>query len=301
MAIIAARELGITVEQRPRDDDAHRQSAEHFRHRCLQRHRSEWRGGEECLRHFARAAAAVRREDAWRRTNGAAPTRDSLLPRTPFFDTARSPRQTLPFAEVVQRAYFARIESRGDRLLSTPDIHCDRAAGRGQPFHYFAVGAAVSEVEVDGFTGMTQCPRVDILHDVGDVDERRRQPRPDRRRLRARHGLADASKNCVWERRVDCSPHSPDTYKSRRSATRRAVFNVTFLHRRHAGQRHPRQQSRRRTAADAGASPCARRSAMRWLRSANRADRSRSPRPRRRGDLHGDPKSALAESVIRDP
>ena len=36
----------------------------------------------------------------------------------------------------------------------TPEIHYDRDAGRGKPFHYFAVGAAVSEVEVDGFTGM---------------------------------------------------------------------------------------------------------------------------------------------------
>jgi hypothetical protein len=38
----------------------------------------------------------------------------------------------------------------------------------GKPFHYFAYGAAVSEVEVDGFTGMWRLRRVDILHDVGD-------------------------------------------------------------------------------------------------------------------------------------
>ena len=39
----------------------------------------------------------------------------------------------------------------------TPDIHWDRATGRGKPFHYFAYGAAVTEVEVDGFTGMNAC------------------------------------------------------------------------------------------------------------------------------------------------
>src|SRR6185295_3762814 len=43
-----------------------------------------------------------------------------------------------------------------------------KQAGRGHPFHYFAYGAAVAEVEVDGYSGMKRVRRVDILHDVGD-------------------------------------------------------------------------------------------------------------------------------------
>ncbi len=50
----------------------------------------------------------------------------------------------------------------------TPDIYFDRATGRGNPFHYFAFGAAVSEVELDRFTGQYRLRRVDILQDVGD-------------------------------------------------------------------------------------------------------------------------------------
>ena len=50
----------------------------------------------------------------------------------------------------------------------TPEIHFDRATGRGKPFHYFAFGAAVSEVEIDRFTGDYRVRRVDILQDVGD-------------------------------------------------------------------------------------------------------------------------------------
>ena len=50
----------------------------------------------------------------------------------------------------------------------TPDIHFDPTTGRGKPFHYFAYGAAVSEVEVDGFTGAYRLLRTDILQDVGD-------------------------------------------------------------------------------------------------------------------------------------
>jgi len=38
----------------------------------------------------------------------------------------------------------------------------------GEPFKYFAYGAAASEVEVDGFTGAYTLRRVDIVHDVGD-------------------------------------------------------------------------------------------------------------------------------------
>ena len=50
----------------------------------------------------------------------------------------------------------------------TPGIHYDRAQGRGKPFHYFAYGAAVVEVELNGLTGEHRVLRADILHDVGD-------------------------------------------------------------------------------------------------------------------------------------
>jgi xanthine dehydrogenase molybdopterin-binding subunit B len=69
------------------------------------------------------------------------------------FDT-RAARKT-SFAAVVQKAYLARVSLSATGYYATPEIHWDRAAGRGKPFHYFACGAAVTEVEVDGFTGMT--------------------------------------------------------------------------------------------------------------------------------------------------
>jgi xanthine dehydrogenase large subunit len=39
---------------------------------------------------------------------------------------------------------------------------------QGEPFKYFAYGAAAAEVEVDGFTGAYRLARADIVHDVGD-------------------------------------------------------------------------------------------------------------------------------------
>ncbi len=83
-----------------------------------------------------------------------------------FFDVDAVETQ-IPFAELLQRAYFARTSLSATGFYRTPDINYDREAGRGKPFHYFAVGAAVSEVEVDGFTGMHHIRRVDILHDAG--------------------------------------------------------------------------------------------------------------------------------------
>ena len=81
--------------------------------------------------------------------------------------TVRGPGTSAPFAAVVERAFLARTPLSATGFYSTPGIHFDAATGRGEPFRYFAWGAAVSEVEVDGFTGQHELLRVDILHDVG--------------------------------------------------------------------------------------------------------------------------------------
>ncbi|MFS2125174.1 xanthine dehydrogenase molybdopterin binding subunit [Pseudomonas sp. Pseusp97] len=75
--------------------------------------------------------------------------------------------QHLGFTEVIQAAYFARIQLSATGFYRTPKIFYDREKGQGHPFFYFAYGAAVSEVEVDTLTGEYRVRRVDILHDVG--------------------------------------------------------------------------------------------------------------------------------------
>lgn len=79
-----------------------------------------------------------------------------------------APAQSVPFADVVLRAYLDREPLSATGYYRTPDLHYDRQSGTGKPFHYFAYGAAASEVEVDGFTGQYRLLRTDILHDVGD-------------------------------------------------------------------------------------------------------------------------------------
>ncbi len=75
---------------------------------------------------------------------------------------------SVPFSDVVGRAYWERIPLAATGFFRMPDVHFDREKGRGQPFAYFAYGAAVAEVEVDGLTGDFQIRRMDVLHDAGN-------------------------------------------------------------------------------------------------------------------------------------
>jgi xanthine dehydrogenase large subunit len=76
--------------------------------------------------------------------------------------------KAMTFPELCEAAYRERVPLFAQGFYRTPDIHWDPKTGQGRPFHYFAWGAAVSEVEVDGFTGQYRFLRTDILHDVGD-------------------------------------------------------------------------------------------------------------------------------------
>ena len=73
----------------------------------------------------------------------------------------------LPFTQLIQNAYLARISLSATGYYRTPKIYYDRETGSGRPFFYFANGAAVSEVSVDTLTGEYTLDKVDILHDVG--------------------------------------------------------------------------------------------------------------------------------------
>ncbi len=73
----------------------------------------------------------------------------------------------LPWAELVQQAYIARVQLWSDGFYATPGLSWDRATLKGNPFYYFAYGAAVSEVLVDTLTGEWKLLRADVLHDAG--------------------------------------------------------------------------------------------------------------------------------------
>ncbi|MCF2948710.1 xanthine dehydrogenase molybdopterin binding subunit [Paraglaciecola aquimarina] len=76
-------------------------------------------------------------------------------------------QQTIPFGEFIKLAYMNRVPLFAAGHYKTPKIYYDRETAKGQPFLYYANGAAVSEVSVDTLTGEYKVEQVDILHDVG--------------------------------------------------------------------------------------------------------------------------------------
>jgi xanthine dehydrogenase large subunit len=82
-------------------------------------------------------------------------------------DEAHVKGRRIEFGAVVMQAYLERVQLWSDGHYATPGLHWNRDTMTGRPFHYFAYGAAVSEVVVDTLTGEWRLLRADLLHDVG--------------------------------------------------------------------------------------------------------------------------------------
>jgi xanthine dehydrogenase molybdopterin binding subunit/xanthine dehydrogenase small subunit len=165
---------------------------------------------------------------------GRAPGANRLVFADGLACDSRRPRTTVSFAEVVRKAYMERISLAATGFYATPGIHWDRVAGRGKPFLYFACGASVSEVEVDGFTGMTRVLRADILHDVGDsINGGVNRGQVEGGFVQGMGWLT--TEELKWDEQGRLLTHSPDTYKLPAVGDVPQVFNVTLL--KNAGQK----------------------------------------------------------------
>ena len=76
--------------------------------------------------------------------------------------------KSFDFSEVVMAAYLQRVQLSAAGYYRTEGLHWNPDTMQGEPFKYFACGAAVSEIEIDRFTGAYTQRRVDIVHDAGD-------------------------------------------------------------------------------------------------------------------------------------
>jgi xanthine dehydrogenase molybdopterin binding subunit/xanthine dehydrogenase small subunit len=134
----------------------------------------------------------------------------------------------LPLSEVLRQAWLERVSLSAVGFYATPGIHWDRVAGRGKPFHYFACGAAVAEVEVDGFTGMQRVLRVDILHDAGAaINEGISAGQVEGGFAQGMGWLT--GEELLWDKEGRLLTHCPDTYKIPSIGDTPSVFNVTLL------------------------------------------------------------------------
>lgn len=155
-------------------------------------------------------------------THGVTPDQVAFEP-----NTVRIGNQRIPFPDFIKSAYMARVQLSAAGFYKTPEIHWDRAAGTGQPFYYFAYGAAVSEVSVDTLTGEYRVERTDILHDVG----RSLNPALDRGQVEGAfiQGMGwVTTEELWWDDEGRLRTHAPSTYKIPLASDRPRVFNVTL-------------------------------------------------------------------------
>lgn len=120
--------------------------------------------------------------------------------------------EVVAFAALVQAAYGARVQLSATGFYATPEIHWDRANGKGHPFYYFAWGAAVSEVAIDTLTGEYRVLRVDILHDVGQsLNEAIDRGQIEGGFIQGMGWLT--TEELVFDDRGRLATHAPSTYK----------------------------------------------------------------------------------------
>ena len=189
-------------------------------------------GGKECVQNLhttenscARPGGKMSPSTAGRMP---AATAEDLVFAKGFVFHRDLPEVKVSFADVVKKAHLARVSLSATGFYATPEIHYDRTKGKGKPFHYFAVGAAVTEVEVDGFTGMHRVLRVDILHDVGDSIN------PGINLGQIEGGFVQGmgwltTEELKWDDQGRLLTHSPDTYKIPSVGDMPQIFNVTLL------------------------------------------------------------------------
>jgi len=138
--------------------------------------------------------------------------------------------ETVSFRAVCEAAYRQRVALFAQGYYRTPEIHYDAATLRGRPFYYYVYGAAVSEVELDGFTGDSRLLRVDILEDAGTS----LSPIVDRGQIEG--GFIQGAgwmtiEELLWDAQGRVATAGASTYKLPSWSEMPAEFNVDFLER----------------------------------------------------------------------
>jgi len=147
-------------------------------------------------------------------------------------DHAHAGGASVPFEKVAERAYATQVQLSATGFYKTPGIGWDKAKGKGKPFYYFAYGAAVAEVEVDGWTGMKRVVRVDVLQDVGDS----LNPGVDRGQIEGAfvQGMGWLTgEELKWDASGRLLSHSASTYQIPSIGDAPEVFEVELLPRAH--------------------------------------------------------------------
>lgn len=136
--------------------------------------------------------------------------------------------QTISWRDLLMKAYFNRLSLGEYAHFKTEGLGYDKAKGIGTPFKYFTNGVAVSEVEVDTFTGEYKVLRTDILMDLG----RSLNPGIDHGQVTGAFIQAMGwvtSEKLYHNKEGKLLSHSPTTYKIPNVQDTPRIFNVAFI------------------------------------------------------------------------
>lgn len=153
---------------------------------------------------------------------------DSIVYCDGYIFDPQVPEKKISFENLVKQAHIDQISLSATGFYKTPDIYFDREKGKGRPFHYFAFGMAISEVQVDILTGAVKLLRTDILHDAGEsINEHIDLGQVTGGFIQ---GVGWCTTETVrWDEQGRLLNHSPDTYKIPTIGDIPEIFNVELL------------------------------------------------------------------------
>lgn len=153
---------------------------------------------------------------------------DKLIFENNFIWDEPFKKRKISFKDAVLQAYFNQISLSATGFYKTPNIIFDKEKGRGHPFHYYAFGMAVSEVELDVLTGHHRILRTDILHDAGNsINEALDIGQIEGGFIQGVGWVT--CEECKWDAKGNLLNHSPDTYKIPGINDIPEIFNVELL------------------------------------------------------------------------
>lgn len=138
------------------------------------------------------------------------------------------PEKSIPFTELINKAYLNQISLSATGFYKTPDIYFNKEKGEGKPFHYFAYGMSCSVVEIDLLTGGHSILSTNIIHDCGDS----LNIEIDKGQIEGAfvQGVGwCTSEELKYDKLGNLLNHSPDTYKIPSIKDIPIDFNVELL------------------------------------------------------------------------
>lgn len=137
-------------------------------------------------------------------------------------------KKSMAFKDLIKITYLNQFSLAGYAFYKTPDLGFDKSTHQGRAFNYFTNGAAVSEVEVDEYTGELKVLRTDILMDLG----RPINPGIDIGQVSGAfiQGMGwVTTENLFYHQSGKLLSHSPTTYKIPNIQDTPRVFNIELL------------------------------------------------------------------------